>query len=280
MASSIGKLRHDKEQLYGTIVMSFGILIWTVVALALVAAALAKNSFAELFILLLEIAFFALALYIVGLFHRAYLFGHAILITERQFPELYASLQRGAAKLGLPELPQSFLYNSNGLVNAFAARMGRKRMVLITSAIVDVDTKAQVDFIIGHELGHHAAGHLSPWKNLLKLPGQFMPFLGAAYHRARELTADRIGAFCVDDLVAARGGLAMLACGSAKLNAGLNLDAFAEQERMVPPVVGFLLHIFSTYPRITRRIIEIETYFRHRGAVHLDGAPSQSFATA
>ena len=282
MAQSIGNLRHSKEQLYGTLIMVFGIGIWALLALIIVAGALLQHSFAQLIILLAEIAVFGLVVYIAKLFHRAYLFGHAILITERQFPQLYASLQRGAAKLGLAEVPQSFLYNSNGLVNAFAARMGQKSMVLITSAIVDVDTQAQVDFVIGHELGHHAAGHLSPWKNFLKLPGSVVPFLGPAYHRARELTADRIGAFCVDDLAASRGGIAMLACGSAKLNAGLNLDAFAEQEKMVPPVTGFLLHIVSGYPRLTRRIAEIEAYFRGRGAAHQQPgvAAAQPYATA
>ncbi|MCX8255281.1 hypothetical protein RHAL1_01465 [Beijerinckiaceae bacterium RH AL1] len=280
MAASIGDLRHSKEQLYGTLILIFGIAIWLLLALVLVAGALAQNSFAQLIILVVEIAIFALIIFIMGLFHRAYLFGHAVLITERQFPQLHASLQRGAEKLGLASVPQSFLYNSNGLVNAFAARMGARSMVLITSAIVDVDTQAQVDFIIGHELGQHAAGHLSPWKNFLKLPGTFVPLLSTAYHRARELTADRIGAYCVDDLAAARGGLAMLACGSAKLNAGLDLDAFAAQEKMVPPVTGFLLHIFSTYPRLTRRIAEVEAYFRRRGMGEPGVAPSRAFAHA
>lgn len=135
-------------------------------------------------------------------------------------------------------------------------------MVLLTSALIDVQNDAQVDFVIGHELGHHAAGHLSPWKNLLRLPGSFTPFLGAAYHRSRELTADRIGAYCVDNVEAARGGLYMLACGSARLNAAMNVDAFAAQEAMVPGVTGFLLHIFSGYPRLTRRVVEVERYFR------------------
>ncbi len=116
---------------------------------------------------------------------------------------------------------------------------------------------------MGHELGHHAAGHLSFWKNLLLFPGKLVPLLGAAYHRSRELTCDRVGAYLVQDQDAARSALAMLACGSARLNAQLNRDAFEAQEEMVPGFSGWLLHIFSPYPRLTARVAAVASYYRH-----------------
>ena len=127
------------------------------------------------------------------MFYRAWLFGHAVLIGPAQLPRLHDSLRRGSQKLGLPEPPQAFVYNSNGLMNAFAMRVLGRRMVLLTSALIDVESDRQVDFVVGHELGHHVAGHLGLWRNLLKFPGSVVPFLGPAYHRARALTADPIG---------------------------------------------------------------------------------------
>ena len=261
MDTNLTWLRHRKEKLYDTLVMAFGTLIWAVVILALAAVVLSGKGIEQIVVFLVEAAIFALVITIIRLFHRAYLYGHAVLIGEGQFPHLHRALQEGASRLGLKETPQAFLYNSNGLMNAFAMRVLRTRLVLLTSALIDVESEAQVDFVIGHELGHHAAGHLSPWKNLLKLPGLVIPFLGPAYHRARELTADRFGAYCVGDYDASRSALHMLACGSAKLNEAMNADAFAAQEELVPPVTGFLLHIFSGYPRLTARVNAVEDFF-------------------
>ena len=262
MDANLKALRHGKEKLYGTLVMVFGVLVWAIVILAFVAVFLSGKGIEQLVVLAVEIAFFVLVIFIAKLFHRAYLYGHAVLIGERQFAHLHQALQEGAARLGLSETPQAFLYNSHGLMNAFAMRVLGTRMVLLTSALIDVESDAQVDFVIGHELGHHAAGHLNAWKNLLKMPGLFVPFLGPAYHRARELTADRFGAYCVGDYEASRSALHMLACGSARLNGAMNGDAFAAQEEQVPPITGFLLHIFSGYPRLTARVNAVEDYFR------------------
>ena len=266
MRADLKGLRHGKESVYGTLVLILGILVWAAV-LALVAAIVSKGHPEKLVIAAVEIVFFVLFFYLAKLFYRAHLYGHAVLIGERQFPKLHQSIVDGAQKLGMKRVPQSFLYNSNGLMNAFAMRVAGRQMVLLTSALVDVQNDRQVDFVIGHELGHHAAGHLNPWLNTLKLPGTFIPFLGAAYHRSRELTADRIGAFCTGDFDASRSALHMLACGSARLNSAMNADAFAAQEDLVPPVTGFLLHIISGYPRLTRRVNEVDDYLRAQGGV-------------
>jgi predicted Zn-dependent protease len=86
----------------------------------------------------------------------------------------------------MSETPKAFLYNSNGLFNAFARRMFGGQYLFLTSALVDAENDEQVRFVIGHELGHHAAGHLDPWMNLIRLPANLVPFLGLAYSRARE----------------------------------------------------------------------------------------------
>ena len=277
MRQELRPLRHGKEKLYGTLVMIVGAVIWLSAAAAIAGIVLQGGSIAQLLVVVVELLLFGLFGYVARLFYRAHLFGHAVLIGERQFPHLHESLKAGAQRLGLPVVPQAFLYNSHRLMNAFATRIAGTRMVLLTSALVDVQDPAQVDFVIGHELGHHTAGHLSFWKNLLKLPGKLVPLLGSAYHRSRELTADRMGAYCVGDFEASRSALHMLACGSARLNAHMDADAFSAQEDMVPPVTGFLLHAVSGYPRLTRRVNEVERYFQASG-VPQPAARQQTFA--
>lgn len=162
--------------------------MWLIV-LAAVAYVVSDGRLGTLVVPVAEIAAIAVVIGLAKMFYRAWLFGHAVLLGPTQLPRLYDSLQRGSERLGLPEPPQAFVYNSNGLMNAFAMRVLGRPMVMLTSALIDVQSDRQVDFVVGHELGHHVAGHLGFWKNLLKLPGTFVPFLGSAYHRARELTA-------------------------------------------------------------------------------------------
>jgi Zn-dependent protease with chaperone function len=170
----------------------------------------------------------------------------------------------GSNEIGLSEPPKTFLYNSNGIFNAFARRLRGGRYVFLTSALVDADSDAQVRFVIGHELGHHAAGHLNPWMNTLRLPAHFVPFLGRAYSRARESTCDNIGCYISKDVAVAQTSLQMLGCGCRRLNAEMNCEAFMEQEELVPSIFGFLTEIFRTHPRLTRRVAAINAFFDAR----------------
>jgi Zn-dependent protease with chaperone function len=264
MENIVDHMRHSKERLYGRLMVIFGGAVWGCLIAGVIYAAIVGATS----ILILAAVYVAYGLLIwlaivVGKFlTRAYIFGHFVLIGPEQFPDLHQMVVDGAATVKLPEAPKAFVYNSGGLINAFALRLIGGRYVWLTSALIDADTDAQVRFVIGHELGHHAAGHLDWRLNLLKLPGWFVPFLGAAYSRSREYTCDRIGAYLAQDLEAARSGLQVLACGSIRLNAAMNPQAFEDQEAMVPPIAGFILHIFSFYPRLSRRVEEVTRYFQ------------------
>ena len=109
-------------------------------------------------------------------------------------------------------------------------------------------------FVIGHELGHHAAGHLNPWLNLIKFRAHFAPLLSQADSRARESTCDAVGFHLSPDVKAAQSALAMLGCGCRRMNGALNCEAFAAQEAEVPRFFGWLTEIFRSHPRLTKRV--------------------------
>lgn len=259
MTKAIGALRTTREKLYQPAMVGIGICIWIAVALAVKAY---WNDPKTGSIVRLYVGYgvaFMVFYWIAAAVYRASAFGNMILLGPRQFPELHAMVAEGAREIGLSETPKTFLYNSHGNFNAFARRLLGGRYVFLTSALVEASSDAQVRFVIGHELGHHAAGHLNPWMNAVKLPAHFVPFLGRAYSRSREYTCDNIGAYLSKDFDASRGALQMLGCGCHRLNDAMDCDAFVAQENMVPPIFGFLTEIGRSHPRLTRRVAAIKS---------------------
>lgn len=253
-------MRYPRENLYGAMLSISGAILWIVFIAIMDRLWLSSPKVFTLYASYIVV--FTLFVLISSLVFRAYVYGHYVLVGPTQFPHLHGAVVEGATRLGLNPVPVTFVYNSNGVLNAFARRLFGKRFVFLTSALIEVETDAQVRFVIGHELGHHAAGHLNPYRNLLRLPGHFVPFLGRAYSRRRELTCDRLGAYLSEDLHACRSALNMLACGCQRLNASLNCDAFEAQEKLVPGFIGWVTLIFSRYPRTTQRVIAISQPFQ------------------
>jgi Zn-dependent protease with chaperone function len=260
MASDIiATLRHPKEEGYNIVMYIFGIMYWVFIIIAAVTALILQPATGAVYF-----GYgigFALFIFISAALFRAKMYGNYVLISPSQFPHLYDMVQQGAANIGITPAPTAFIYNSNGLMNAFARRLFGGRFIFLTSAIVEAETDEQLKFVIGHELGHHAAGHLNLTKNILKGPAHFIPFLGPAYSRARELTCDRVGAYLSNDRQSSRAALLMLACGCRRLNSTLNCDAFEDQEKLVPPFWGWVSLIFSRYPRVTQRVIAVSAFF-------------------
>jgi len=270
MTIDIRALRHRKEKLYGTLMSVFGVIGWLLI-LAFIAASIVGGKWQVVAVMAAEFGIFYLLYLVVGALHRAYVYGHYVMIGPQQFPHLAQMIAEGARQVGLREAPEAFVYNSGGVMNAFAMRLFGRRYLMLTSAIVDADSDEQLRFVIGHELGHHAAGHLDWFRNFIKLPAHFVPLLGSAWSRGRELTCDRVGAALSGDLESARSALQMLACGSARLNASMNRVAFEDQERLVPPVAGWFLHILSPYPRHTARVRALTAHFGRAGTEAFGG---------
>ncbi len=265
MDFKISKVRHPKEKFYGTLMLVIGMIVWAIAAISIAIAAM--QSIVIVFVVVFYIAILWFTSFVARSLVRAYMIGHYVMVSEQQFPHLHKMVQEGAQALGLKEVPQAFVYNSSGVMNAMALTLvGRARYIWLTSQLIDADDEEQVKFVIGHELGHHVAGHLDTFPSLLHFPAYMVPFLAQAYSRGRELTCDRVGFVVSKNLQASRTALQMLACGSAKLNAQMNPAAFEAQEKMVPSIAGFFLHIFSLYPRLTRRV-EAVGQFAQRGTV-------------
>lgn len=259
MHFEISKIRHPREKFYGNLMLVIGTLIWSPLVLSSFFALYEKIEF--IFAVALLVGIFWFISFVCRALVRAHMIGNYVMVSEQQFAHLHKMVQEGAETLGLQKAPTTFVYNSSGVMNAFALKLvGRTRYIWLTSQLIDANDNEQVKFVIGHELGHHIAGHLNTILRLLRAPAYLIPFLGQAYSRSRELTCDRIGFIVSRNLQASLCALQMLACGSAKLNAEMNPTAFHAQEKIVPPIAGFFLHILSPYPRLTQRVDAVSRF--------------------
>ncbi len=199
-------------------------------------------------------AFFILSAHALFLAHVR---TNGVRIDERQLPDLHARMKAAAARLGIGELPEIYVLNGGGILNAFATKLFSRRYVILLSDLVDgcVDPR-QLDFIFGHELGHFAAGHLK-W-NLFLLPYRMVPWLGAAYSRACEYTCDRCGLVAAGDLEQSMRGLLVLAAGG-KIAARADLAAFASQRDESGGFWSTVLELTAFHPLLCKRVAELQS---------------------
>lgn len=255
MTDLVSQYRSSKETTYNAVLCVIGALIWAGTIYLLFATE--KDQLMALLPLLFYVVLFVVFFFVLAILFRATAMGNMILVSKEQFPHIHQMVAEGAEKLRIPE-PEAFIYNSNGLINAFARQVFGRRYLLLTSAIIDATTDEQVKFIVGHELGHHAAGHLDLTGYLLRLPARLIPFLHKAYSRQCEYTSDKLGLVISRDVEHSARAITMLGCGCQRLNGKLNLFAFEKQEEKVPAVSGFIAEILRSHPRLTRRVLALK----------------------
>jgi Zn-dependent protease with chaperone function len=181
--------------------------------------------------------------------------GNGVRVTATQFPTLHAAVVHHAATLGLAKVPDVFLLQAGGLLNAFATRfLGRDFVVLYSDvlAMAEREGQAVVGWIVAHELAHVRRGHLK--RRWMIAPARFVPYLGAAYSRACEYTCDRIAAHCQPD--GAVEGLLTLAAGP-ELYRRVDAREFADQ---VQTEAGFWVRraeLMSTHPTLPKRVAAV-----------------------
>lgn len=179
--------------------------------------------------------------------------GSSIKLGPQQMPALYNRVVDISQRIGMKRVPDVYLQQSGGILNAFATRFGRRRFVVLYSDLVKAcgNNLDALDFIIAHELGHIHRGHLN-WRWLLA-PAMFIPFLGTAYSRACEYTCDRYGFQAPSDPDRSLDGLCILAAGPQFVSF-VNRQAFVAQRDDLNTAFMKLGTWFSTHPPLARRV--------------------------
>ena len=191
--------QHPAEQPLFIIVVIISALIWLGLIFSIVG--------------IIYAVILALFFFISHLLFITYIRGNAVKLGPDQFPDLYQRVIQLSERTGLYEIPDIYIMQAGGTLNALAIKFFRSKIIVLYTDLLEAcgSNKSARDMIIGHEIGHIKAGHLK-WLWFI-FPAMLVPFLGSAYSRAREYTCDRYGAALCDDKTDALLGLTILAAG-------------------------------------------------------------------
>lgn len=189
--------------------------------------------------------------------------GNGIKISETQFPEVYQLSQRIAKQMEMESVPDIYIIQSDGMLNAFATKFFDRSFVVLFSEMFELayqEGEDELAFIICHEFAHLKRKHVS--RRVLLFPALFVPFLSQAYSRACEYTCDNFAAYHQTN--GAENGLLILAAGK-KLYHQVNRQEYIQQRQIDGGFwVGFSENL-STHPDLPKRIHNVQNCIKSKG---------------
>jgi Zn-dependent protease with chaperone function len=203
-------------------------------------------------------------------------------VTARMFPRLHKALGWGCKILGIDE-PELYV-ELDPVPNAFTYGHTRP-FIVVTSGLIDMLDDEERFFVLAHELGHIKADHvlytvlarnIAAVVNMIgqatlglgSLLGQGLVLALYDWYRKAELTADRAGLLCVQDMNPCVRTFMKLAGGASRLYAEMDQTEFLRQIRHYEEAdrsglnraYKFLLTAFRSHPFPILRAKELDDW--------------------
>ena len=164
---------------------------------------------------------------------RRNLLSTSVRLTPGMAPDIAKMADECIEKLGV-ELPLELYVYSSPQFNAACFKPEDDRLyVMFSSSLLEGFNAQELKFVMGHELGHHVYDHHAiPIGYLLRGEQRPDPSLALelfAWSRYAEISADRAGAHCAQDMGAVASSLFKLSSGLTSKVVEFSLDDFVAQ---------------------------------------------------
>ncbi len=164
---------------------------------------------------------------------RRNLLATSVRLTKSMAPDIAKMADECVEKLGV-QLPLELYVYSSPQFNAACFKPENERLyVMFSSSLLEGFTSKELKFVMGHELGHHVYDHHAvPIGYLLRGNQRPDPQLALelfAWSRYAEISADRAGAHCAQDMGAVASALFKLSSGLTTKVVQFSLDDFVAQ---------------------------------------------------
>ncbi|MSU84831.1 MAG: M48 family peptidase [Pedosphaera sp.] len=228
------------------------------------------SAFAWVFLAMWVASTFGAALLLIGLvagvrkmaelFAVAHIKTNAVEVSERQFPEIHRIATTFARQVGQP-VPTIYIIQENTW-NALAMRITGKRLVVLFSGAVDSilnkGSLTQLAWVIGHEMGHHYAGHLDFWRSMTVQLGSWFVWVRLWHSRRCEFTCDRYGLACAENLQESLRTVCNMSVGSHLAPQVDIEEAIAQWNRHRSEFFVRYRTIYSTHPHTLCRLDQLK----------------------
>ncbi|MDP6472600.1 MAG: M48 family metallopeptidase [Pseudomonadales bacterium] len=191
---------------------------------------------------------------------RRHLLSTSVRLSQTMAKDLHKTAAECAEKLNL-EIPLELYVFPSPTYNAACVKPEDGRLfVMFASSLLEAFESQEIKFVMGHELGHHVFNHHDiPIGYILRGKQHPTPKLAldlTGWSRYAEVSADRAGAYCAQDLGAVAHALFKLASGLKGQYVHFQLADFlrqvdemqledAEPGQGAPTSDWFLTHPFS-----------------------------------
>lgn len=196
-------------------------------------------------------------------------------VTPSTYNYLYEIVVECADSLNMP-VPYVIVSDSVKGINACTAGTDQFAFIAVSSLLSAIMSREQLKFVIGHEMGHLALGHVvyHTAMNLMGIAGSMLPLVGPvidktlslplnAWSRRSEISADRAGLICCRDVQAAKTALFRLEAGFMDIS-NIDVDAYVKESEKIleSSTLGKLAEIAHQHPIIPKRIKALDDFAR------------------
>ena len=164
---------------------------------------------------------------------RRHLLSTSVRLSPQMAPTIHSMKDECAEKLGMDIPLELYVYNSPQFNAACVKPEDGRLFIMFSSSLLEAFTGSELRFVMGHELGHHLYRHHDiPIGYILKGSQKPSPKLALqlfSWSRYAEISADRAGALCANDLHGVARSLFRLSSGLSDNVIQFSLDDFLAQ---------------------------------------------------
>jgi Zn-dependent protease with chaperone function len=205
-------------------------------------------------------------------FRVADLLGRSVMVSQKQFPEIFELTRRTSEILAI-KAPPVYLQEDPQVAAYTFGTDDSDVFIVITRGLLDSFNDRELAFVLGHEMGHIKSEHVlyyttAQWfantgvfavVSTVPVLSQFADIVSkplelALFHwlRRAEITCDRAGLICCQDLICAQRAIAKLTLGSKTLGEKIDIDELALQSRK--DWATWLSELTMDHPYIPKRL--------------------------